>query len=75
MKYPLNISKEDSTYILLGKIFNIIGSQKVKKLYGFKAVGNLSKIYRILRLIAVSFLLNTRKKIYKGVSCLCVVLY
>ncbi|OPY21103.1 MAG: hypothetical protein A4E26_01707 [Methanobacterium sp. PtaU1.Bin097] len=55
MKYPLNISKEDSTYILLGKIFNIIGSQKVKKLYGFKAVGNLSKIYRILRLIAVSF--------------------
>jgi hypothetical protein len=30
MKYPLNISKEDSTYILLEKIFNIIGSQKVK---------------------------------------------
>jgi len=51
----LNISKEDSTYILLEKIFNIIGSQKVKNYMASKPWEISQKFIVILRLIAVSF--------------------
>jgi len=38
MKHHLNYSKEDPNYILLGKIFKIIGSRKSKTIMSSKGV-------------------------------------
>ena len=42
MKHHLNYSKEDPNYMLLGKIFKIIGSRKSKTIMGSKGVKNVN---------------------------------
>jgi hypothetical protein len=42
MKHHLNYRKEDPNYILLGKIFKIIGSRKSKQIMGSKGVNNVN---------------------------------
>jgi len=44
MKHHLNYSKEDPNYILLEKIFKIIGSRKSKTIMASKGVKNINKM-------------------------------
>src|SRR4030066_158510 len=44
MKHHLNYCKEDPNYILLGKIFKIIGSRKAKTIMASKDVKNVNSI-------------------------------
>jgi hypothetical protein len=42
MMHHLNYSKEDPNYILLGKIFKIIGSREAKTIMASKGVRNVN---------------------------------
>ena len=47
MKHHLNYGKEDPNYILLEKIFKIIGSRKYRTIIAFKRLKKLkTNIYR-----------------------------
>ena len=50
MKHHLNYCKEDPNYILLGKIFKIIGSRKAKTIMASKEVKNVNMMICHLKL-------------------------
>jgi len=59
MKHHLNYSKEDPNYILLGKIFKIIGSRKSKTIMGSKGVTNVNMMILSVKIIFTAIFFNT----------------
>jgi hypothetical protein len=59
MKHHLNYSKEDPNYILLGKIFKIIGSRKSKTIMGSKGVKNVNLMILSIKIILNGIFFNT----------------
>jgi hypothetical protein len=59
MKHHLNYSKEDPNYILLGKIFKIIGSRKSKQIMGSKGVKNVNMMILSIKIIFTGIFFNT----------------
>jgi hypothetical protein len=59
MKHHLNYSKEDPNYILLGKIFKIIGSRKSKTIMGSKGVTNVNMMILSIKIIFTAIFFNT----------------
>jgi hypothetical protein len=59
MKHHLNYSKEDPNYILLGKIFKIIGSRKLKTIMGSKGVTNVNMMILSIKIIFTAIFFNT----------------
>jgi hypothetical protein len=59
MKHHLNYSKEDPNYILLGKIFKIIGSRKSKTIMGSKGVKNVNMVILSVKIIFTAIFFNT----------------
>jgi hypothetical protein len=59
MKHHLNYSKEDPNYILLGKIFKIIGSRKSKTIMGSKGVKNVNMMILSIKIIFTAIFFNT----------------
>src|SRR5674536_261528 len=59
MKHHLNYSKEDPNYILLGKIFKIIGSRKAKTIIASKGVKNINMMILSIKIIFTAIFFNT----------------
>jgi sulfite exporter TauE/SafE len=59
MKHHLNYSKEDPNYILLGKIFKIIGSRKSKTIVDSKRVKNVNMMILSVKIIFTAIFFNT----------------
>jgi hypothetical protein len=59
MKHHLNYSKEDPNYILLGKIFKIIGSRKSKTIMTSKGVKNVNMMILSIKIIFTAIFFNT----------------
>jgi Transposase DDE domain len=59
MKHHLNYSKEDPNYILLGKIFKIIGSRKAKNIMTSKGVKNVNFMILSVKIIFTAIFFNT----------------
>jgi hypothetical protein len=59
MKHHLNYSKEDPNYILLGKIFKIIGSRKSKTIMSSKGVKNVNMMILSVKVIFTAIFFNT----------------
>ena len=59
MKHHLNYSKEDPNYILLGKIFKIIGSRKSKTLMASKGVKNVNMMILSIKIVFIAIFFNT----------------
>ena len=59
MKHHLNYRKEDTNYILLGKIFKIIGSRKSKQIMGSKGVKNVNMMILSIKIILTGIFFNT----------------
>jgi len=59
MKHHLNYSKEDPNYILLGKIFKIIGSRKSKTIMGSKGITNVNMMILSIKIIFTAIFFNT----------------
>ena len=59
MKHHLNYSKEDPNYILLGKIFKIIGSRKTKTILASKGVKNINMMILSIKIVLTAIFLNT----------------
>jgi len=59
MKHHLNYSKEDPNYMLLGKIFKIIGSRKSKTIMGSKGVKNVNMMILSIKIIFTAIFFNT----------------
>jgi hypothetical protein len=59
MKHHLNYSKEDPNYILLGKIFKIIGSRKSKTIMSSKDVKNVNMMILSVKVIFTAIFFNT----------------
>ena len=59
MKHHLNYRKEDPNYILLGKIFKIIGSRKSKQIMGSKGVKNVNMMILSIKIIFTGIFFNT----------------
>ena len=51
MKHHLNYSKEDPNYLLLDKIFKIIGSRKSKKIVASKGVKNIEMMILSIKIV------------------------
>ena len=51
MMHHLNYSKEDPNYILLGKIFKIIGSREAKTIMASKGVRNVNMMILSIKII------------------------
>ena len=51
MKHHLNYSKEDPNYVLLDKIFKIIGSRKSRKIIASKGVKNIEMMILSIKII------------------------
>jgi len=51
MKHHLNYSKEDPNYMLLGKIFKIIGSRKAKTVIASKGVKNVNMMILSFKIV------------------------
>lgn len=58
MKHHLNYSKEDPNYILLGKIFKIIGSRKAKTIISSKGVKNVNMMILAVKIIFTAIFFN-----------------
>jgi len=58
MKHHLNISKEDPNYILLEKIFKIIGSRKARSIIASKGVKNINMMILSIKIIFISTFFN-----------------
>ena len=59
MKHHLNYSKEDPKYILLEKIFKIIGSRKSRTIIASKGVKNTNITIISIKIIFTAILFNT----------------
>ena len=59
MKHHLNYSKEDPNYILLGKIFKIIGSRKSKTIMASKGIKNVNMMILSIKIIFTAIFFNT----------------
>ena len=59
MKHHLNYSKEDPNYILLGKIFKIIGSRKSKTIMSSKGVKNVNMMILSVKVIFTAIFFYT----------------
>jgi hypothetical protein len=59
MKHHLNYSKENPNYILLGKIFKIIGSRKSKTIMTSKGVKNVNMMILSIKIIFTAIFFNT----------------
>ena len=59
MKHHLNYSKQDPNYILLGKIFKIIGSRKAKTIMASKGVRNINFMILSIKIIFTAIFFNT----------------
>jgi len=59
MKHHLNYSKEDPNYILLEKIFKIIGSRKLRTIIASKGVKNTNMMIISIKIIFTAILFNT----------------
>ena len=59
MKHHLNISKEDPNYILLEKIFKIIGSRESITIIASKGVKNINMMVLSIKIIFTSMFFNT----------------
>jgi hypothetical protein len=59
MKHHLNYSKEDPNYILLGKIFKIIGSRKAKTIMASKDVKNVNMMILSVKINFTAIFFNT----------------
>ena len=59
MKHHLNYSKEDPNYILLGKIFKIIGSRKSKTLMASKGIKNVNMMILSIKIVFIAIFFNT----------------
>jgi hypothetical protein len=59
MKHHLNYSKEDPNYILLKKIFKIIGSRKSKTIIASKGIKNINMMILSIKIILTAILFNT----------------
>ena len=58
MKHHLNYSKEDPNYILLGKIFKIIGSRKAKTIISSKGVKNVNMMILAVKIVFTAIFFN-----------------
>lgn len=58
MKHHLNYSKEDPNYILLGKIFKIIGSRKSRTIIASKGVKNINMMILSIKIIFTAIFFN-----------------
>jgi hypothetical protein len=58
MKYHLNYSKEDPNYILLSKIFKIIGSRKAKTIMASKDVKNVNMMILSIKIVFTAIFFN-----------------
>ncbi|MDP2835553.1 MAG: transposase [Methanobacteriaceae archaeon] len=58
MKHHLNYSKEDPNYVLLEKIFKIIGSRKSKTIIASKGVKNINMVILSIKIIFTSIFFN-----------------
>ena len=58
MKHHLNYSKEDPNYILLEKIFKIIGSKKSQTIIASKGVKNINMMILSIKIIFTAILFN-----------------
>lgn len=66
MKHRLNYSKEDPKYILLEKIFKIIGSRKSKTIIASKGVKKIKKIiYSTKIFLTAIYLYHSRIPCYR----------
>jgi len=59
MKHQLNYSKEDPNYILLEKIFKIIGSRKSRTIIASKGVKNINMMILSIKIIFIAMFFNT----------------
>ena len=59
MKHHLNYSKEDPNYILLGKIFKIIGSRKSNTLMASKGIKNVNMMILSIKIVFIAIFFNT----------------
>lgn len=59
MKHHLNYSKEDPNYILLEKIFKIIGSRKSRTIIASKGVKNINKMVISTKIILTAIYFDT----------------
>jgi hypothetical protein len=62
MKHHLNYSKEDPNYILLGKIFKIIGSRKAKTMMASNGIKNVNLMILSIKINFIAIFLNTTIK-------------
>ena len=62
MKHHLNYSKEDPNYILLGKIFKIIGSRKAKTIIASKGIKNVNIMLLSIKIVFTAIFFNTTVK-------------
>ena len=59
MKHQLNHSKEDPNYILLEKIFKIIGSRKSRMIIASKGVKNINMMILSIKIMFMGMFFNT----------------
>ena len=59
MKHHLNYSKEDPNYILLEKIFKIIGSRKSRTIIASKGVKNTNMMIISIKILFTAIFFNT----------------
>jgi len=59
MKHCLNYSEEDPNYILLEKIFKIIGSRKSKTIIASKRIKNINMMILSIKIIFTAIFFNT----------------
>jgi len=59
MKHHLNYSKEDPNYILLEKIFKIIGSRKSRTIIASKGVKNTNMMILSIKILFTAIFFNT----------------
>jgi hypothetical protein len=59
MQHHLNYSKEDPNYILLSKIFKIIGSRKSKTIMASKGIKNVNMMILSIKIMFTAIFFNT----------------
>ena len=59
MKHHLNYSKEDPNYILLEKIFKIIGSRKSEMIMASKRIKNINMMILSIKIVLTAIFFNT----------------
>ena len=68
MQHHLNYSKEDPNYILLSKIFKIIGSRKSKTIMASKGIKNVNMMILSIKIMftAIFFLIQQWNLLFKS---------